>query len=565
MGTLGSLAVSIIGDNQLSDTFDDVKKKTQDFGGSVQDVGKNVGNVGKGMTKWVTGPIAAVGAGALGLAKKWAATGDEIAKTSTKLGISTDALQEMDYWAGQNGLSSQAMERAVGRLNQRVGRAAEGNEKYAEAFENVGVAVRDSEGNIRDTEDVMRDTIGALQDIEEPALRSAMASEIFGTKMARDLMPALEDGSLSMEEAAEKAHELGIVMDEESLKAAEDFEDAWDDASRSIMGVVHSVGAELLPILVDQVIPAFQEHIVPAIRDLGERIGDIIKWFADLDPFWQKIIIGAIGVAAALGPVLVVVGKVISIVGTLITVFGALTGPIGLVIAAVVAVVAIFWYLWNNWDEVKDLVGGAIDALVGFFSELPGRVMAFLTDTWKNMQAWGSNMVDSARSSANQVVSTVVSFLSKLPGRLLQIGRNMITSFAKGIRDRIGNVTGAIGEVASTIRGWLPFSPAKEGPLRQLPDFSSYLVDPAKDAVRDMKGMLRRDMDEVGDLVPGRINHVLRDGTINVGGRVDVHLSGEGARYLNEKQVSDAVTAKITDEIDRGDRRVSNRARLIPG
>lgn len=218
------------------------------------------GMIGKA-TKVMAASFAAAGAGAIGAAFKTASLGDEVAKTATKLGITTDSLQEMRYWADRNGISASNLDRAVGRLNQRLGDGeAEGN-KYVTALNGIGVATLDAEGKVRGTEEVMRDTIEALRGIEEPSIRSSMAAEIFGTKMARDLMPALQDGSLSLEEATERAHELGLVMDGEALEAAERFSDNWADIKDQISGFIRDAAAPLMAWLGDRVFPAISDGI----------------------------------------------------------------------------------------------------------------------------------------------------------------------------------------------------------------------------------------------------------------------------------------------------------------
>lgn len=47
-------------------------------------------------------------------------------------------------------------------------------------------------------------------------------------------------------------------------------------------------------------------------------------------------------------------------------------------------------------------------------------------------------------------------------------GSNIVHSIADGIGSAIGAVTGAIGNVVGAVRNFLPFSPAKRGPLRDL-------------------------------------------------------------------------------------------------
>src|SRR5690625_1726653 len=182
------------------------------------------------------------------MTKKVTDSFDNIAKTSAKLGVSTDAYQEMEYWASQNGISVSAMERAVGRLDQRIGMAADGNEKYANALERLGVDMESVKDGTLETEDAMATALQTLSQMESETEKSAAAAELFGTRMARDLMPALQDGSLSFEEAKQKAEELGIVIEEDSLRAAEEFNDTWDDLTRTFAAFGQKILSNLMPV-----------------------------------------------------------------------------------------------------------------------------------------------------------------------------------------------------------------------------------------------------------------------------------------------------------------------------
>ncbi|MEG2213940.1 MAG: hypothetical protein RRY35_08600, partial [Clostridiales bacterium] len=53
-------------------------------------------------------------------------------------------------------------------------------------------------------------------------------------------------------------------------------------------------------------------------------------------------------------------------------------------------------------------------------------------------------------------------------GKFFNAGKNIVVSIADGIRGAIGTVKDAIGSVVQSIRDYLPFSPAKVGPLKDL-------------------------------------------------------------------------------------------------
>lgn len=203
--------------------------------------------------------IANVGASVGAFAAQAIAAGDEILSTSQKMGVSTDALQEMRFWADQGGVSTSALERAVATLNQRVGEAAGGNAKYAKTFEDLGVEVTDAAGGIRSTEAVLGDTVTALREIDDPATRAAAAAELFGSRLGRELLPALDSSQMSMEEAAARARELGIVMDSEAVAASDQFADSLSALQQTGAGILRDFLIPLVTFIGDNVLPVLTD------------------------------------------------------------------------------------------------------------------------------------------------------------------------------------------------------------------------------------------------------------------------------------------------------------------
>lgn len=245
--------------------LDQGKSKLSKFGGAAK-------KIGKGLAAGV-GAAAALGGAAFAMANKVTQGHDKIHKSASKMGVTTDLYQELDYWATQNGMSSDTMERAVGRLTQRMGRAGEGNEKYAEAFERVGVSIRDSNGEMRDTSEVLPEVIEKLGGIEDPATRSAVAGELLGTKMARDLMPALEDGALSLEDATEKAREMGIVIGEDAIDSSVKFQDSLDSLKRKAGSMLQKGMQPVIAFFADKAMPFIENTLLPNLERFAEWIG----------------------------------------------------------------------------------------------------------------------------------------------------------------------------------------------------------------------------------------------------------------------------------------------------
>src|SRR5690625_4329264 len=76
--------------------------------------------------------------------------------------------------------------------------------------------------------------------------------------------------------------------------------------------------------------------------------------------------------------------------------------------------------------------------------------------------------INEAKKYVENKIGEIPSVITRIGPKLFNAGRNIITSLIDGIKSRVSSITSTMGDVASTIRGFLPFSPAKFGPLKDI-------------------------------------------------------------------------------------------------
>jgi hypothetical protein len=274
-----TLKLSYVGDSSK------FNKTTQEVEGRLSKLGGGFAKFGKVAAAGAAAAGAAVAAAAVGVfkaAESVAGANDKILKSSLKVGAASDRYQELQYWAGQNGVESDNLSRALGRLNQRMAKADDETKGYGKAFADLGVQVKDTNGELRTSDEVFADTVASLRAIESPAARSAKAAEVFGTKLARDLMPALDDTSLGIEEAAQRAQELGLIIDQEALEASARFGDALADVRDSVTALKNRALAPVIEFFADNVLPMIIDKVIPAVLELADKIGPHIQKFIEV-------------------------------------------------------------------------------------------------------------------------------------------------------------------------------------------------------------------------------------------------------------------------------------------
>jgi hypothetical protein len=126
--------------------------------------------------------------------------------------------------------------------------------------------------------------------------------------------------------------------------------------------------------------------------------------------------------------------------------------------------------------------------------------------------------------------------VKNIKNKFKNAGRNIVTSIADGIKGAVGKVTGAIGDVAGKIRDFLPFSPAKEGPLRDIMDtqipqsIAQSIYDGSGSAVRAMRSL----------------THDLNNEMLSP----DLNLSGSSSQNANLSQYNSKLEGLMTELID---------------
>lgn len=176
---------------------------------------------------------------------------DDIAKTAGKIGLTTDALQELRVAANLSGVETRQLEKALVRYAVALDEARQGTGEGAEAFRLLGVDVRDAFGAIKTGDEVFRDVADALSRIEDPITKSARAAEIFGTRSGIAMINMLEGGAVALDRLRAKARELGIVIDADLIRRSVEAKDELFLMKQMIDTQLTVALVELAPALVD--------------------------------------------------------------------------------------------------------------------------------------------------------------------------------------------------------------------------------------------------------------------------------------------------------------------------
>jgi len=212
---------------------------------------------------------------------------DDVLTLSTQFGIGTDALQEYMYMSELTDTSVETITGSITKLTKNMQSASEGGKGASEAFKKLGIQVTNSDGTLRDSTEVFNEAIGALGKMENGTDRNALAMQIFG-KSAMDLNPLIDVGAEGLAAYAEEAHNVGYVLDNETLESLGETDDQMQRAKKAIEAVKTQIGTYLAPI-VAKIAEAFANWMATVdwkkVSEVAgtalEKIGKAIGWVID--------------------------------------------------------------------------------------------------------------------------------------------------------------------------------------------------------------------------------------------------------------------------------------------
>lgn len=313
---------------EMTENAEETKKATfnlQDFGDKAKTVSDK--------TRALSTGAAALGTAMLGMAFNAGKTADDLLTLSRNTGISVEELQKMQY---ASDIVDVSMDQMTGSLSKLVKQMASGND----AFDTLGVSILDENGNMRDAVDVWYDTLEALSKVENETERDQIAMELFG-KSAMDLSGIIDDGGQALRDMGQEAEDLGLIMSEDGVQAAGEFNDAIDKFKNQASQAFFEAGA------------ALAESLLPMLEELIESVSGVITWFASLDGDTQTLILTILGLVAAISPIAGLISGICTIGGVLAGITAPMAGIFLAIAGAIAVVVSIGTVLYENWDTIK--------------------------------------------------------------------------------------------------------------------------------------------------------------------------------------------------------------------
>ncbi len=329
--------------------------------------------------------------------------------------------------------------------------------------ENIGeveIATTNADGSMRELSDILSDCRDAFAGLSESE-KVAAAESLVGKNAMSGFLALMNAGEADINKLS------GAI--ENCDGTAQKMADTMNDNLEGQLTILKSQLQELAI--------SFGEILLPAIKNIVGCIQKFVDVLNSLPDGVKETIVTIALIAAALGPVLIIVGKIITAVGTIMTivpkVVGVINGvkaafaalnmtmlanPIVLIIAAIAALVAVFIYLWNTnedfrqfwidlWENVKEVAVAVWEFLKEFFTAAWEAIQGIAETVWNRIKDFFSGLWEGIKN----IFSTVVEAIKTIITTYFEVYRTIIMTVLNAIQAVFTTIWNAIKTVVTTV------------------------------------------------------------------------------------------------------------------
>lgn len=488
--------------------FSDLSVKIANVGTQMQTLGASMQSVGQKLTTSLTLPIAAAGGAAVKLASDLTESSNKVDVVfgSMSQSVKDFAASTTDMYAISEGKALEmasdygAMATSMGLSQQQAAQLA---------MEMTGLA-GDMASFHNKSVDIAANSLRGVFTGEAESLKQ------FGVAMTETNLEefAKQHGQVysQMSQGEKILTRYQYLMESQS--------DAMGDASRT-MGDFAGSTRHLKAALQDAG-AALGEAILPMITPLIEMLTSLAKWFSNLPAPVQKFLAVVLLLAAAFGPVIMILGTFISALGTVTAampgVIAALvklaTAIVGVEVSAAPAIAIILGIavaigvviaaasalgtaIGENWDSIAasasnmgDKVQGAVSKILQFREALKTLGANALDSLIQQFKEFPNKVVHALREAIDGVKQT----FDQMIANAKKSGSDFVEGFVDGLKQKLSKVIEAVKKIANTIKDFLGFSCPDKGPLHEyetwMPDFMMGLAKGIRGSMGYVKGAI---------------------------------------------------------------------------
>lgn len=221
--------------------------------------------------KTSTAVIGATAGAIYKIGKTSAEAGANIQDLADRLGLTAEQVQRYDYIALQSGLTTEELSKSIAKSRDAIGTALAGTSNTA--TQALQTLFGDLSQIPKESEAGFTAIIEKLSQVEDSTLQAYYANEIFGERLATNLLPMINNGAVKLDQLNEEFETLGYLSNEEVQQLA-DLDDNFNKVQKRVQNLTYQLGTALAPVI--ELVISLLEPVLSLLQQIMEWITPVL-------------------------------------------------------------------------------------------------------------------------------------------------------------------------------------------------------------------------------------------------------------------------------------------------
>lgn len=189
--------------------------------------------------------------GIAALTERFSQFAEGLTTTAAASGLSVEALQKLQFAAGQSGVGAEDMAASMNVLARKLYDAQKGGEEAQKSFAAVGI----SPGQLStfgSTKEALEAIADQMADMSDPIAKQAMAMDLLGRGGSK-MVALLSGGGASLRQAGESAARMGAIVSGPAIYALGAAEDSISGLWQTVKAFSATVAAMFAPAIIEAI------------------------------------------------------------------------------------------------------------------------------------------------------------------------------------------------------------------------------------------------------------------------------------------------------------------------
>lgn len=198
----------------------------------------------------------------------------DLSDRAERAGMAVGELQQALFAARAAGVSDKDFFAGINKITSDLTQASQQATEFGKLFEANGLKIKDQNGHLISTRQALSDIMGLMQEAS-PAVQQRIA-QIAG--VSASWIPFLKQGVEQFEIMKQRAADLGIVIDNDTIAKAQEFNAQWKEAVATWDLQFKASMASILPLLTQ--LATLASSIISGIGSVSGSVG---RWLTPVE------------------------------------------------------------------------------------------------------------------------------------------------------------------------------------------------------------------------------------------------------------------------------------------